>query len=564
MEKSLIGAITACVVILVCVPIAFFVGAARGNHHRTPFQMGMSKYPGNGRKFAVIEAALPYKYSAPFLTPRYYQEDRGTCWDFATIGVLEQSYRMNGVRKGFMKPEEYVRFNEQAYGLSVIDACRNHPDVCDVVGDFVYHNSTEGGEVWWLYNLKSLYNKLLPSSVCPYTDPEHEHDCPNMPAALASNPIKFNIKEMYTAYNAIETKALLLRTNHSLAWSSEMHNTVYYFPCAEEYWSTRDECKEDARVRCPTDRNYNSEYCARVLSSMFDMDGEFYMHGQTLGEGGHAMNVVGYNDQFTTKQGQQGGFIIRNSWHDQLYGDNPNGRGARGSHSVAYFMQEISAWDERAICPGPLNPDNWISCVEQEAGPHMRLRRNTRKPAKRNADGDYDITDTCLSESFMQNLLDVSLQPTEFQCTDENMCSKSKDVRYFLISLERNTEQDLAKVCMLQYNTTDKKQATICTPFHIPGQIAYWFTPIDSQLKKLKDDEDLCGYWFWPYEMLSKQVGLYVNFYSTYFDIDWEDSSYLANKKKFPSYDYSYLEKSTLTQKKMDFYGPSPFPKGRY
>jgi len=276
------------------------------------------------------------------------------------------------------------------------------------------------------------------------------------------------------------------------------------------------------------------------------------------------MNVVGYNDQFTTKQGQQGGFIIRNSWHDQLYGQNTNGRGARGSHSVAYFMQEISAWDERAICPGPLNPDNWISCVEQEAGPHMRLRKNTRAPAKRATDEDYDITETCLSEKFMANLLNVSLQPTEFQCTDPAICSNSTDYRYFLISMERNTEQDLAKVCMLQYNKKDKTQKTICTPFHIPGQIAYWFKPIDSQLEMLKDDEDLCGYWFWPYEMLSKQVGLYVNFYSTYFDIEWDDMSYLANKKKNPSKDYSFIQDSTFSQKTMDFYGPSPFPKGRY
>lgn len=509
------------------------------------------------------EVVLPYRYATKYQTPRYYQENRGTCWDFATVGVLEQSYRQNGVEKGFMKAEEYLRMNEQAYGLSMIEACKNHPDVCDVVGDFVYANSTEGGEVWWLYNLKELYNKLLPSSVCPYTEPEHEHECPGMEKALATNPIKFNVKSMSTAYNAMETKRLMVEKDRPLAWSSEMHNTVYFFPCTDPYWKGRVECSSRLAVQCPTDRYYGSATCARVLSSMFNMDGEFFIHGQTIGEGGHAMNVVGYNDEFTTKQGQTGGFIIRNSWHDLTYGTNPNGRGARGSHSMAYWMQEISAWDEKAVCPGPLNPENWISCVEQEVGPHHRIGNTAGAAPLRNGD-EYDISQTCLSKKFMENLLSVSLQPTEFVCLDNTVCDTDKRFRYFLINYERSVEQDLAKVCMLRYDSVSHEQDVYCTPFHIPAQIAYWFRPIDEQLEVLKDDEDLCGFWFWPYDMLNKQVGMYNNFYTTYFDIEWDDQSYLANQAQHPDLDYSFIKSSTGIQKTMDFDGPSPFPKGRY
>jgi len=64
--------------------------------------------------------------------------------------------------------------------------------------------------------------------------------------------------------------------------------------------------------------------------------------------------------------------------------------------------------------------------------------------------------------------------------------------------------------------------------------------------------------------MLSKQVGLYVNYYSTYFDIEWDDMSYLANKAKHPDKNYTFIEKSTGVQKSINFYGPSPFPKARY
>jgi len=578
-------AVVACMLIA-CVPLAYYAGRAsmsfkqenqmgdmgkprgdfHGDFHRFSRAERAARVRGIAKKAAHMarnEGDLPYRYATKYQTPRYYQEDRGTCWDFATIGVLEQSYRQNGIEKGFLKEDEYVRLNEQAYGIAMIEACKNHPDVCDVVGDFVFHNSTEGGEVWWLYNLKEMYTKVLPSSVCPYTDPDHEHDCPDMEKALAKNPIKFDIKSMTTAYNIIETKRLMVEKDRPLAWSSEMHNTVYFFPCNDPYWKGRVECSTRLAVKCPTDRFYGSQLCARVLSSMFNMDGEFFMHGQTLGEGGHAMNVVGYNDQFTTKQGQTGGFIIRNSWHDLTYGTNPNGRGGRGSHSMAYWMQDISSWDEKLICPGPLNPENWISCVEQEAGPHMKLRKNTVAPVK-GADEEYDITDTCLNDKFMDNLLSVSLQPTEFVCLDDTVCDKDPKYRYFLINLEHSVEQDLAKVCMLRVDNTTLEQDTYCTPFHIPAQIAYWFKPIESQLKALEDDEDLCGFWFWPYEMLNKQVGMYNNYYSTFFEIEWDNQSYVANEASYPDLDYSYIKSSTATQKAMNFDTPSPFPKQRY
>ena len=37
-------------------------------------------------------------------------------WDFATIAMLEHSYRLQGIAKGWLQPNEYVRFSEQAYG----------------------------------------------------------------------------------------------------------------------------------------------------------------------------------------------------------------------------------------------------------------------------------------------------------------------------------------------------------------------------------------------------------------------------------------------------------------
>ncbi|GMF27274.1 unnamed protein product [Phytophthora fragariaefolia] len=58
-------------------------------------------------------ALLPSKFAVDYVTPRQDQAYRGTCWDFATIGFLEQSYRAYGVHKGWLNPDEYVAFSEQ-------------------------------------------------------------------------------------------------------------------------------------------------------------------------------------------------------------------------------------------------------------------------------------------------------------------------------------------------------------------------------------------------------------------------------------------------------------------
>jgi len=64
-------------------------------------------------------ALLPSKFAVDYVTPRQDQAYRGTCWDFATIGFLEQSYREHGVRSGWLAHDEYVAFSEQVCGSIV-------------------------------------------------------------------------------------------------------------------------------------------------------------------------------------------------------------------------------------------------------------------------------------------------------------------------------------------------------------------------------------------------------------------------------------------------------------
>ncbi|OQS01605.1 hypothetical protein ACHHYP_00566 [Achlya hypogyna] len=85
---------------------------------------------------------LPSKYAVQHVTPRKDQSSRGTCWDFSTIGVLEQSYRAHGLARGWLEEDEYVSFSEQAYGVEVMELCTGDPQspqqvACRVAGDAV-------------------------------------------------------------------------------------------------------------------------------------------------------------------------------------------------------------------------------------------------------------------------------------------------------------------------------------------------------------------------------------------------------------------------------------------
>jgi len=467
------------------------------------------------------------KWASPYVPPRHYQRDRGTCWAFATVGLLEISYRQNGVQKGYLEPYQYVKLSEQAYGKSMIEQCSKHPEVCNDFGDNVVNGSTEGGEIYWLYIFQDLYNKLLPDAVCPYIEtssPETDVKCDNYDSAIKTNPIKFKINNMVQKFNAAETREFLLNEKKSMAISVLINDAFFYFPCSDPQWANHDLCSEAKRKRCPTDKYYNSEYCAVFTSVMYNPDGEFFSHGNMYPSGGHGMDIVGFNDNYVTKAGSRGGFIIKNSWEDKTYLDNRTGRGVRGSHSIQYWMQQISNWDERKICPNPSNPNNWISCASQDVGPTMNFKAEfipKQKRAPRDAYGnikadEIDISKTCLDDTYLNQLVDWYYMPSEFKCLDENFCSKDPKYRYFLLESERSVDASTIKISMLQYDINAKTQNVIELPELYDGLIPYIFTPIDSQAERLVDSEDNCGFYFWPYDLLERQVGLFGGFSTTY------------------------------------------------
>ncbi|EOD40272.1 hypothetical protein EMIHUDRAFT_260178 [Emiliania huxleyi CCMP1516] len=98
---------------------------------------------------------------------------------------------------------------------------------------------------------------------------------------------------------------------------------------------------------------------------MVTMNGEWYtVPGEPLFDvGGHAVNIVGYNDYYRDEFGNTGGFILRNTWKDGL--GIAHGQGTRGSHTARYYNKDLDgANDEPLSCPNPHSPRSWGTCKD--------------------------------------------------------------------------------------------------------------------------------------------------------------------------------------------------------
>lgn len=275
----------------------------------------------------LAPTALPHKYGLSLVNPRKLQLERGGCWAFTAVGLLEDSYRRHAVARGWLAPDQYLRLSEQAFGIAVLDACRAAPLACIFDDDEIATGtSTEGGEVPVLYYLRNLgASGAVAWSVCPYT-PSAGNDrlCPGLSDERASSPLRFEVSAMTTYYDVEEVKAALRSKGHALGLSTAMANAEYRVACTEETAHILG-CDPDDKARCvpcPIEPPFLGIPCCFVSERpMNNLRGEFFglapmyvRHSPLRLEGGHAMVLVGYSDTFVTSDGYRGGFIVRNSW----------------------------------------------------------------------------------------------------------------------------------------------------------------------------------------------------------------------------------------------------------
>ncbi|RHY30337.1 hypothetical protein DYB32_004397 [Aphanomyces invadans] len=484
---------------------------------------------------------LPHKYAVDNVTPRKTQDFRGTCWDFATISVLEYTYRQQGIANGWLAPDTYVSLSEQAYGADVLRLCTSvDKNKCYLTAT---QNTTEGGFVLE-FPLLAKDISIFPDAVCPYVpDVGSDTVCPGLTAAAnKSNPLKVTVNKYSTMIDPDDIKRALVTEKRcvAMALSTDMAVLTHYQPCVGEL--TKDPRCDVASPQCTLcpPNSFQTACCIPVGEGVdSNIDGEFIAHYGMELEGGHAMTLVGYNDNYRTQDGATGGYILKNSWWDGV--DPALGpKRARGSHSIRYWMQTISAFEERAACPNSANPNNWYACQGSTGVIHAHsvASAGTRSVV---ANATHDM---CLSEETRLDAIS-QISPLKLRCLDKTKCDPA--LTYFTRNL--TTVGDHFNVlCVFEYNATDGATShDVCFPPMLIMDVAHMIQPVPEEMRE--NDPDHCGFYFYPYE---KQLAQYQRGWELTvdnLDVTWAPQSYVANAAKFPQFDYSLVQASTKKQK---------------
>jgi hypothetical protein len=287
--------------------------------------------------------------------------------------------------------------------------------------------------------------------------------------------------------------------------------------------------------------------------------------------GGHAQTLIGWNDDWVEdlrgfgnpRDFEKGAFILKNSWGADIKG-----------HSVDYLMGKISMLEERVICPQGQDAQNWIpmvpECLQKEQDPNKCMQDKKQRVGPEWRWGATELI--CNGKAAAFNI-------TGFECDND------PNVVYYLSSYNSNeysrtaggysdgapasyqnlyshiwvqrgsVDSDYMNYRVVKFNTVTK-ETTVEMIYD-----AEWWTLGNFFRPKNRADggDDFCGYYPMPYSAMDKDHESQPQSDKdtssvTCFDIEWDDSAYLANKDA--KFNYEYLEKSTKTQEFHNYEGP--------
>ncbi|KAG2874282.1 hypothetical protein PC114_g25359, partial [Phytophthora cactorum] len=186
---------------------------------------------------------FPTKFAVDYVTPLKTQDERGTCWDFATVGVLENSYRQQGIAHGWLQEDQYMAISEQAYGAEVLRLCAGPPGspqqvACLIPGNGIWKNSTEGGDATLLmYLMNGLKDNIYPHSICPYyPDDGNDTVCAGLTSEKRkTNPLSLKIKRLDNLMDEALIKRTMLKHRQAMSLTTATPYTTHYYPCIGEF-----------------------------------------------------------------------------------------------------------------------------------------------------------------------------------------------------------------------------------------------------------------------------------------------------------------------------------------
>jgi len=467
---------------------------------------------------------LPSRFviNEEYLSPVVNQANRGTCWIFQLIAILESQYKQQGLKYGFIDKGQYLKLSVESLGKIMVEKCMSDPNC---TGTPRRDNTTTGGNIdeflSFLKKYPEIKKSIVPQSCCPYqSDPKLEMVCPpEYPSCIASNPLEFVVNRSFSTSNIRDAKQRIIETNVPVAIGILMPMQRYLFPCDLPFVKDHNSCKKK-------DHPCGNGFCAYVDFKLFkitDVDFIFHSPNITIPGSGHAMLVVGYNDDFvakrnvnfTKRQDTKGGFIVRNSW------------GFRG-HTLEYLRGDLNEDQEARICPNKQNVLRWIpatlDCIQNKKDPRLCSK-------------DIRLIRGNLTMDHADELI----------CVNSSHCDETK--RYALLrkgddpnpTLEF-TSEGVPVTNVIQWS--DDQEPHIIRVNSLPIQHLYYAFRIKDSAE---NTEGRCGYVFLPYESMEE---LYRSRFSSYtagswdiqgLEVIWKNSSF---KKYGKGGDYANIDKS--------------------
>ena len=460
-------------------------------------------------KFSDLQS-IPSAFSVPatYLLPTYNQHHRGTCWAFAAIYLLEAQYRHQGIVEGYLDENQFVRFSEEAMISYMNHLCVQHPESYACYANPRRWNTSAGGFPQDIVLFSEMFpefnHSILPWSVCPYQ--KHENDtvlCPDLAHFVKRNPLQFDVKSVTSRHGVERVKRLLFEKHRPVAFTLPLPEQRFYFSCANEYVNASyGEVCEAQIYGCPD----GNGFCVPLnfgIHKTASADMMFYSNGETYPGSGHAMVLVGYNDNFVLRKSQyvnsrdriKGGFVLRNSW------------GARG-HSLDYLMGVLSDEEERKMCPNKDSVLEWVPTT---------------------------------LENLDQNISHY----TKLKCVNASHCDVNET--YALLSDSSRTGQPLVRINANGVPVGSVVRLRDRTVHHIeslPFHHLYFAFQMEIPVNNSKG---MCGYMFIPYRVIDELLARRSRFTSSMeaidIEIEWDDASYAQSGW---SKDYSHVLSSTF------------------
>jgi hypothetical protein len=412
-------------------------------------------------------------------------------------------------------------------------------------------NTPDDGEPEWLYYMnEKITTYVMPEGVCPYS-PKHDNElkCDGIDEAKDKNPIKLKIKSLQSAYTIDAIKRLLYEKQVALAWSHAIYSTTYVVPCNDPR-NTVAHTEQCTKCFHPC----ASGCCAEIQMSGYTNQGVFNLHNYPHIGGGHAMLVVGWNDDFRVDYGlpsdlkshTMGGLIIKNSWSY-----------SRG-HSAGYWAQHHSIMDENFICPCEKSSPTWLpvnrTCMAEHKDPRAcapEAKKVVRKTWLRGAtvlQCSFKALNNTATANFLgwnscQQGMYYALAAAPWNSNEVWVTTPAESdgyVRFHLVGWDPSNET--SPVVEIETNDTTW------------GGLEVLLTPVT-----VYGNTNQCGYYFVPYDVFTESTARFpAGGHDTpsvsYIEVEWDEKSYV--KARAGSKDYTLLINSTRYFLPTKFTGP--------